>query len=574
MAVVAFPGARWQRESPIGYASWMRISCFLVLVMACGGSDAEPCVFSSDCEVGMSCVNMACTMGAEPDGGGPPDARVQTDASMDTSTDTGPVDAPDATLGDGGVDVIQSDGGPEEDVPLGLGCSSFPDLFIDEGCTRTGPGVFVTEPSHPLWSDALVKTRYIRLPDGSQIDSSNSDGWVFPVGTLAWKTFATAEGQRLETRRMEKTGSGAGPGEWDMRTFVWNAADTMATEVGAEGMENVLGTDHDIPSRLQCVTCHSNGTPDVLLGISAILLNHPDSPLSLEDMNAMNMLTDVISESAAVFPGNAVERNALGYLHTNCGSCHGGPSPTVGMGLRVDVADENVSDTAAFAAIGSPSFWMSSLQRIRPGNREGSAIYVRASIRGDSGQMPPLGTEVVDNAGLDAVGAWIDSLRVEAPRDTVFYPVVANDGNLFGRPGADTFCQDRLPPLLNGRVAHAFLCIGSTPINTHNFQFEFDGSRTLVTLDGTELAPNWQAVVDRNFTNPFSTTGLMDDFYYATGCGCAGNACGSFTSARSGVVTCVGDVRYTDERAISAGLGTTVTSCDEPFEFLCYVEPI
>ena len=38
-------------------------------------------------------------------------------------------------------------------------------------------------PRYPLWSDGAEKQRYLSLPPGTQIDTSNMDDWKFPVGT-------------------------------------------------------------------------------------------------------------------------------------------------------------------------------------------------------------------------------------------------------------------------------------------------------------------------------------------------------------------------------------------------------
>src|SRR4051812_34870931 len=38
-------------------------------------------------------------------------------------------------------------------------------------------------PSFALWSDGASKRRWIRLPAGARIDTSDMDAWRFPVGT-------------------------------------------------------------------------------------------------------------------------------------------------------------------------------------------------------------------------------------------------------------------------------------------------------------------------------------------------------------------------------------------------------
>jgi mono/diheme cytochrome c family protein len=48
--------------------------------------------------------------------------------------------------------------------------------------------------------------------------------------------------------------------------------------------------------------------------------------------------------------------------------------------------------------------------RLEPGHAAGSAIVARMSVRGAGEQMPPIGTQHVDDAGVAAVARWIDSL--------------------------------------------------------------------------------------------------------------------------------------------------------------------
>ena len=48
--------------------------------------------------------------------------------------------------------------------------------------------------------------------------------------------------------------------------------------------------------------------------------------------------------------------------------------------------------------------------RIMPGSAAHSGIVARMSRRGMGEQMPPLGTELVDQAGVATISAWIDAL--------------------------------------------------------------------------------------------------------------------------------------------------------------------
>ena len=45
-------------------------------------------------------------------------------------------------------------------------------------------------PNFALWSDGAAKERWLSLPAGTEIDTSDPDDWRFPDGTRAWKQFA------------------------------------------------------------------------------------------------------------------------------------------------------------------------------------------------------------------------------------------------------------------------------------------------------------------------------------------------------------------------------------------------
>ena len=122
----------------------------------------------------------------------------------------------------------------------------------------------------------------------------------------------------------------------------------------------------------------------------------------------------------AVVPGDQRARSALGYLHANCGNCHGGPTPRASMTLRLSVGQLEVEATSMYAsAVGQPlRVWTGHSQangfpfdlRIAPAASAASGVIGRMSARGSRDQMPPIATEVVDAAGVAAVSAWIDSL--------------------------------------------------------------------------------------------------------------------------------------------------------------------
>jgi mono/diheme cytochrome c family protein len=292
------------------------------------------------------------------------------------------------------ADLMRDDAG----VPAELWLSRT-GLYSDTARKRVAPELRAYEPAFALWSDGADKRRWLYLPSGALIDSSDMDHWQFPIGTVAYKEFSRA-GRRIETRVIARIGVS----EYWMGAFLWKDDESDARYV-PDGQRNARGTDHDVPSSTQCGTCH-NGEPGKLLGFSAVqqprvareLLSHPPRiPFAP--------------------PGDPTTARALGYLHANCSHCHnpnGSARPDTDMNLRLSVGDRNVASTHAYlGTVGRPlqSFAGSELSaRVLAGDPSGSAVLQRMLTRESALRMPPLGTERVDPSGVAAVRAWITSL--------------------------------------------------------------------------------------------------------------------------------------------------------------------
>lgn len=269
------------------------------------------------------------------------------------------------------------------------------------------------KPAYELWTDGAAKRRWINVPAGKKIDNTDQDQWDFPVCTTMWKEFAR-DGKIIETRFIRRISKD----EFTFGTYVWNEAQTEATWT-LDGVNNALGTAHDVPNLAGCLRCHE-GIKSRILGFGAVQLTKT-TPLDLAAVAAKGWLTATPPKDYVV-PGNATEQAALGWLNANCGHCHNPLSTTTwtqtDMVLRVypSEAGGTVADTKLYkTTVGVPNMSFKPASgptlRIDPGVTATSTIYVRdASRDGGSIQMPPLGTEIVHTEGLAAVKAWIDSL--------------------------------------------------------------------------------------------------------------------------------------------------------------------
>jgi hypothetical protein len=272
-------------------------------------------------------------------------------------------------------------------------------LYSDIATKQLAPGTLEFAPTNVLWSDAAVKDRWIQLPAGARIDSSDMDHWRFPVGTKLFKQFSLDD-KRLETRVIWRIGdSGNREADTLVGAYVWDDAEAEAT-FAVGGANDLRGTDHDAPSAETCWRCHL-GEPGNVLGFSA---------LQLGDVSALP-LTDLPAEPFAA------PNSALGYLHANCGHCHnpnGAAWADSRMILRLDVGERDALATKIVqTTVGVPlEQWIGRGYsfRIVAGDPAASAIYVRMSDRTPIVQMPPIATEHPDPGGLAILSTWIQSL--------------------------------------------------------------------------------------------------------------------------------------------------------------------
>jgi hypothetical protein len=279
-------------------------------------------------------------------------------------------------------------------------------------------------PQYPLWSDGATKHRWIHLPPGTAIDARKPDAWVFPVGTRLWKEFSV--GGRVETRHMVRTRAG-----WLYGSYVWTPDGQRAVLAPAEGVDSVRelpdGRHYSIPSRADCLACHE-GRPTPVLGFSALQLSTDRDPLAVHGERAAPEAMDLhqlvarrlirglpgawIAAPPRVAGRTPVERAALGYLHGNCGQCHNPTGPLASLALDLwhdpSAADEpGISST--FSRPSRFRFPGESAQaaRILPGAPEQSTVLARMRSRHAAVQMPPLGTQLVDDEAVRLVERWI-----------------------------------------------------------------------------------------------------------------------------------------------------------------------
>lgn len=301
-------------------------------------------------------------------------------------------------------------------------------LYTDPGTLQVNPAHLAFAPQYPLWSDGAAKRRWISLPPGAAIDGSDPEAWIFPVGTRFWKEFAF-NGQRVETRYLERKSDG----QWLYAAYAWSADGREAQLVSARGKRGAYplasGRSHTIPGVADCKACHQGG-PSEVLGFGTLQLSSerdsgaPHAELQPEPHVDLKYLVDrglliglpkaLLDAPPRIAAATATERAALGYMHGNCGHCHNERGSLQNIALFLRHRAEATGEPALASTVGqpvrkpAPGQSPDAVLRVEPGHPHRSGLMQRVSSRSPSLQMPPLGTELIDDEAVRLLYRWIE----------------------------------------------------------------------------------------------------------------------------------------------------------------------
>ena len=309
---------------------------------------------------------------------------------------------------------------PEDAPPATLaetGC------YADVAGHQLAPQLVPFEINSPLWSDGALKRRFLLIPDGQSIGSTDAGALTMPVGTLLVKEFwleriAEQPTSRfpVETRFLVKRceeGDCIEP--WQGYSYRWNPEGSEAalidpgsadertewTVTDAGGQE--VAHSHIYPARLNCTRCH-NAPAGRVLGLQLAQLDRPARygdlvADQLDTLTAIGVLAAPGGNAAttrlpsSLDPSYDYQSRSRAYYHINCASCHrpGGERPTIDLRFEAPLAADNICN------------------QLTPGNGTGSNLYIKDATRG-AGQMPPLATDLPDDYQLATTAAWIDGM--------------------------------------------------------------------------------------------------------------------------------------------------------------------
>ncbi|MDJ0866624.1 MAG: PQQ-dependent sugar dehydrogenase [Myxococcota bacterium] len=332
---------------------------------------------------------------------------------------------------DGELYVMRRFGGTNDVSKLvpanGSGAASGPPQLLSEtGCvdpedpTQPAPGVIPYDLRVPLWTDGAGKARWLAIPDGTTIDVDAAGDLHFPIGSVLIKEFELF-GERIETRLLVRHDDG----DWAGYTYQWNTQGTDAVLLTGGKTVSPGGQDYQIPSRPQCLQCHTQQAGNTL-GPEIWQLNrdlyYPATGRTdnqLTTLEAIGMLTDPLPGPVSELPALPgadetevpVDLRARAYLHSNCANCHR-PGTTVPSQLdfRYDTAwpDMNACNEPPVAGdAGVPG-----ARLLEAGDPASSVISLRMHAV-DANRMPPVGRLLVDTQAVAMIDSWISGWIAE-----------------------------------------------------------------------------------------------------------------------------------------------------------------
>jgi glucose/arabinose dehydrogenase/mono/diheme cytochrome c family protein len=335
-------------------------------------------------------------------------------------------------------DVLLADAGEGQIKKLVVTTSSgsFPQTLADTGIfldlinLTPQAGVEPYDINVPFWSDNAIKSRWFSVPSTNLfIGFTASANWSIPTSTVWIKHFdleltngEVASRRRLETRVMVKNASG--DGGYGV-TYRWGSSITNANLVPENGLDepiviNDSGTIRTqlwrYPGRSECIVCH-NATAGFALSFKTPQMNrdHTYTGGTTNQLLAMqragyfnNAVTNVHLLRKLAHPTNtefSVAYRVRSYLQANCAQCHtpGGPTPAqFDARIVTPISQAGLIDGALANNGGNTNNRV-----VVRGSTPHSMMLNRISVRG-AGQMPPLGSNLLDTQNIAMVTAWIN----------------------------------------------------------------------------------------------------------------------------------------------------------------------
>lgn len=327
----------------------------------------------------------------------------------------------------------------EETLPQALSQTG---AFTDLTNLTPSQGIIPYDLVESFWSDGALKKRWIGIPnDGThntpeeQISYSENDDWDFPIGSVLIKHFELPINEnnpsitkRLETRFSVK----ASDGNFYFATYKWNEAgtDAILLNSGLDEAINVTKADGSTesqiwryPSREECATCHNSANGGVIGAATRYMNKNYSYPQTgrtanqLVTLSHIGILNEAINDSdtSTLLTHKSVNDQsatlndrARSYLDLNCAYCHRSDSDVrAEFDLRLKYSLE---ETGLLTANPNSVFGLPDEKILNVGKPESSILYHRMNNLQPGVEMPLIGKNKLDEAGLALIEEWITQL--------------------------------------------------------------------------------------------------------------------------------------------------------------------
>ncbi len=307
-------------------------------------------------------------------------------------------------------------------------------LFADPVKQIPAAGVVPYEVISVLYADQATKTRYLYVPPGQKAVYDDALPWTFPDGTRLVKTFAYPKDARdpsLGQRLVETRVLALDAGTWTARTFVWNDAQSVATELDTgtrisidwiDASGTMQTVDYRVPNVNQCAGCHAQNHVLAPLGPRTRQLNRthdygqgPEN--QIDHLSSLGVLAgnpppeDQRPTLVDPFGSAPVDARARSYLEGNCAHCHrdGGAAGSSGLTLTIETTAPLALGICKVPTAAGPGSGGREYD-IVPGDPNASVMTFRLASTAPELKMPQLPTTTVDTQGLDLVTQWIQGM--------------------------------------------------------------------------------------------------------------------------------------------------------------------
>lgn len=361
----------------------------------------------------------------------------------------------------------------ENDFPQTLAATG---LFTDVATLTPAAGLVAYDVNLPFWSDGADKQRWFGIPNSEdKVLFSEEGNWGLPSGMTWVKHFEmeVVEGGQVRTRRLEtRVMVRTDEGNYGV-SYRWNEAGTEATLAASKGEGFQIMTMQDgmvkpqqweIPSRSQCMTCHTAQAGHALsfrtrqLNLEGEISGDTGNFIQLlANSGYLEGLDTSVNHLPRHYRPNDLsvdrERRVRAYLDVNCAYCHHAESAIP--------ADWDARASLKLFATGMVNGAVRNGKQnpadelLVPGDHQRSVIYNRLAVENGYTRMPPLGSSVEDKEGVALLRNWIDQSLVDRESYADWRLRYFGSGSQGGEPtGDDDF---------DGRTNRAEFLAGTDP---------------------------------------------------------------------------------------------------------------